>query len=86
MAYGTRDGGGGHFIKTFWPDDTDTLFYVSDKESLEAIIEKVQVKWPGIDMSSITISAEHIQTDCLGYDRYDSMDYTDFLKITHISN
>lgn len=82
MGYGTRDGG----IRTFWPDDTDTEFYIMSSATLEDIIEQAKAKWPQADFSNITIEAEHVHTDCLGHDQYDGGDYTDFLCITRSSS
>lgn len=84
MPYGTRDAGGGHLIRTFRPDDTEDVFYKRSDTTLFEIIEKVKEKWPDVDIENINITAEHIQTDCLGYDQYDSMDYTDFIKVERI--
>jgi hypothetical protein len=85
MAYGTRPNGIGGQIKTFWPDDTDTEFFLVGGiigVSLVEIIARAQAKWPNICHSRIRIEAEHIHTDCLGYDLYDAGDYTMFLKIS----
>jgi hypothetical protein len=84
MGYGTRDGQLGHSIRTFWPDDTDTEMYIDagHENTLAELIEKINDKWPGASMSNITMSAEHIHTDCLGYDLYDPGDYTMFIVIT----
>lgn len=37
-----------------------------------------------IKFEDLEITAEHIHTDCLGYDRYDSGDYTNYIHITKI--
>lgn len=90
MGYGTRSGGyGTGSIRTFWPDDTDTEMYIqaSDcaKPTLAELLDKINDKWPGSSLENITISAEKIHTDCLGYDLYDAGDYTDFLIIEKIA-
>lgn len=84
MGYGTRGGSLGHTIRTFWPDDDENTIYIeSDKSpSLEELMRLTDEKWPGVSWSNINISSEKIHTDCLGYDSYDSMDWTDFLIIT----
>lgn len=90
MGYGKRPGGGGHTIRTFWPDDTATEFWLSaddDTITLAKIIELCREKWPDtsrdmVSKADIAITSEYIHTDCLGYDRYDPGDYTRFLKIT----
>lgn len=66
----------------FNPDNTDTEIYISSETGLSEILEMCKEKWGEINFCDITISAEHIHTQCLGYDRYDSSDYTDFIKIT----
>lgn len=84
MGYGTRGGQLGHTIRTFWPDDTDTEMYLdaSHSTTLAELMEKIDEKWPGASMTNITITAEEIHTDCLGYDLYDAGDYTRFIIIT----
>lgn len=79
MGYGTRDGG----IRTFWPDDDENTLYLDSTLflSLQELLEKAQEKWPGISLTEIQISAEKIHTDCLGYDLYDPIDYTDFIVL-----
>jgi hypothetical protein len=77
MGYGTRDG-----TRTFEPDNADECFYLRSGFSLQEILEQAQTKWPGISPAELNIKAEHIQTDCLGYDLYDSSDYTNFICIT----
>ena len=81
MVYGTRPGGGGHTITTFWPDDTADTMYLMESEGLARILEVAEEKWPGITPEEITISPERIHTDCIHYDLYDPSDYTNFLRI-----
>lgn len=78
MGYGTRNNG---TIRTFWPDDTENTLHISSDASLnlEELLFKAQKKWPGISLDQIQISADKIHTDCLGYDMYDSSDYTNFI-------
>jgi hypothetical protein len=84
MGYGTRPGGGGHTIRTFWPDDDENTMYIdaSGGMAIEHLMEKIDEKWPGSSLEDITISHEHINTDCLGYDLYDPSDYTNFFVLT----
>lgn len=84
MGYSTRPGRHGGTIKTYWPDDTeDTLYLTSDSQhSLAAIIELCKEKWPDVDFNDLLFESEKIHTDCLGYDLYDPMDYTDFIIIS----
>lgn len=79
MGYSYRNNGA---IKDFWPDDTDTEFYIVDDESLETIIEMCQTRWPDAKLSDIKIESEYIHTRCVTYDLYDFMDWTRFLKIS----
>lgn len=92
MGYGTRPNDfTSNGIRTFWPDDTDTEMFIEadyNSISMSDLLCRIAEKWPdqscplGFDAGSIHIEAEYIHTDCLGYDRYDSGDYTRFLKIT----
>lgn len=66
----------------FWPEDAATEFYCYDSEDLESILERAQEKWPGIGPGALRISAEYIHTHCIGYDRYDPGDYSNFLRIS----
>lgn len=79
MGYRTRNGS----IRTFTPDDNKDTLYINtwNGTSLENIREGIQTKWPGIKDNELNFEAEHIQTDCIGYDRYDSSDYTDYLVV-----
>lgn len=84
MAYGTRNNGQ---IRTFWPDDTDSKFYIAAGESMEDLMLRIKAKWPDMNLSNlgdIQITTEYIQTDCLSYDRYDAGDYTCFLVIERV--
>jgi hypothetical protein len=86
MGYGTRDGSWGHRIPTFKPDNTDdTLYIEADWMTVRLDDLLVRVKeyfGEDVNLENITISAEHIHTDCLGYDRYDRGDYTNYIVIT----
>lgn len=75
----------GHITK-FWPDDTDTTMYIEDNKIINIldIVAKAKEKWgEDMDLSSLTISVEHIHTDCLYYDGYDSSDWTDFIVLEY---
>lgn len=72
--------------QNFQPDDTDTTFFISTEyntPTLTEILELCNDKWGEISFDDITIEAEHIHTECLGYDVYQSGDYTDFIRITN---
>jgi hypothetical protein len=84
MGYGTRDGGLGGEIRTYWPDDDKNTLHIaagawSPMSNLQELLEKAQEKWPGISLDQIQISAHHIHTDCIGYD------HTDFIVLRKIS-
>jgi hypothetical protein len=82
MGYTYRGDKPGYQIKDFWPDDTDTVTYIAEGDTLENILADISNKWPGASISNITISAEKIHTRCLGCDLYDPGDYTNFIVIT----
>lgn len=83
MGYGKRGS-----IDTFWPDNTETEFYIetSGSISLKDAIEQAAVYFKTSTyelMTEADIQAEWIHTDCLYYDRYDSTDYTSFIRIEY---
>lgn len=83
MGYSTRPGNLGHTIRAFWPDDTDTELYIhAEGQTLQDLLDAAQEKWPGTKLEDISIAAEHIHTDCLGYDSYDPIDWTNFFLLT----
>ena len=82
MGYSTRPG---TEIRDFWPDDTDMVMYIEtgySSTNLDELIEKINEKWPDSKLSEFEITSEYIHTSCLGYDLYDSSDYTHFIVIT----
>lgn len=84
MTHGTRNNGQ---IRTFWPDDTDSKFYIARGESMEELMLRIKAKWPDMDLSNlgdIQITTEYIQTDCLSHDMWDACDYTCFLVIERV--
>ncbi|MNK10018.1 hypothetical protein D3C87_280290 [compost metagenome] len=82
MGYDFRGGGIGGKIKTFWPDDDADTMYVGYATTLAEISQKAKEKWgDDVSLEDLEISADHIHTDCIGYDRYDSDDYTNFIVI-----
>ena len=68
-------------ITDFRPDDTDTEMYIPSAfgTSLSELLERAKVKWPTATLDNIEITSEKIHTECLGYDRYDAGDYTDYI-------
>lgn len=82
----------GHYTDTrgvscFRPDDTDTEFYLESNytsKSLGLILELARDKWgEDIDIEELHIEPEHIHENALGYDRYDSSDYSNYLRIEY---
>jgi hypothetical protein len=72
-------------IQTFWPDDDEkTLYFSSDSYlTVSDMLEQARDHWgQDVKLEDINIGAEHIHTDCLGYDRYDAGDYTNFIVLT----
>lgn len=68
-------------IEHYWPqDDSCTIYIMAEYNmSLADILERAREEWPDVDPANIAIEAEHLRTCCLGYDRYDSFDYTNFI-------
>jgi len=85
MAYTEHKHSGGTIIR-FWPDNTTTEMYLMGcySPSLKDIIEKAMEHFGECSLEELEITPEHIHTDCLYYDRYESSDYTNFIKITKI--
>ena len=77
----------GTAIRDFEPDNTaDVLYLRADAYgTLYDVLKAAQNKWgPHSGIEKIKIHAEHIHTECLGYDRYDPSDYTDYIVLTRI--
>lgn len=71
-------------IRCFKPDDTADSFYLDGalEWTLQEIFDKAKDKWGDtVDINKITIWPEYIHTDCIGYDKYDPGDYTNYLRI-----
>lgn len=80
MGHYTRNG----TIRCYTPDDTDTSFYVSSDDylTMEDILLKAREKWgTETELGALRVTAEHIHTDCLGYDQYDPSDYTNYIVV-----
>ncbi len=76
-------------IKHFWPDDDKDTLYIEAGSgcSFEYIRDRMLENFGEfMEMEDYSISSEYIHTDCLGYDRYDPGDYTNFLCITRIKS
>jgi hypothetical protein len=80
VGYSYRNNGQ---IKSFWPDDTENTIYKSNEPSVFELLEDIKEKWPDADLNDVIISSEYIHTDCLTYDRYDPLDYTEFVVVTY---
>ncbi|RJQ30301.1 hypothetical protein C4565_00520 [Candidatus Parcubacteria bacterium] len=68
-------------IQSFRPDNSENQFYIPYGAALSDIIEMAKEKWGDVSLESVCIHSEYIHTDCLGYDVYDSGDYTNYLRI-----
>lgn len=90
MGYYTRSGRYPHSegIRCYEPDSTETEFYSNAefgptlKDALEAAAEHFKCSIQDL-IEDADIYAEHIHTDCLGYDCYDSSDYTNYIRIVY---
>lgn len=82
MGYGIRDGN----IQTFTPDDdANTLYIAADWDSigLDYLMNRIHDHFgEDANLENFSIASEHIHTDCLGYNRYDRGDYTNYIVIT----
>lgn len=63
------------------PDTPDTMYLCSRGYNLQDLLESIQEKWPEITFDEVSISAEHHQVKCFGYDLYDPSDYLNFVVI-----
>jgi hypothetical protein len=69
-------------ITDFEPDnDENALYLYGDNIDLEYLMESIKEYFGDNDLSKYSISAEHIHTSCLGYDLYDSSDYSNYIVI-----
>lgn len=78
MGHWTDSGG----IRRFTPEDNDNKLYIEYNIPMGELLSKITAKWPEVPMELLVISAAHIHTDYLGYDRHDESDYTDYLIVT----
>lgn len=72
-------------ITDFYPDDTDTEFYIDTcwSPTLADVLDKAREKWGAdVKLEQLHVEAEYIHTSCIGYDLYDPSDYTNFLHVT----
>ncbi len=81
MGNSTRKTENGQTVRTFQPDDTDDTLYLRYEPDLMEIFERALAKWSGIRMDEIQVSADYIQTDCLGHDLHDPGDYGNFIVL-----
>lgn len=80
-----RPNGIGGWIRCFTPDNDRNTLYLDhnyDTSCMNDFWERIQEHFGSdIQMSDLTIGAEHIHTDCLGYGSYDSGDWTNYIVI-----
>lgn len=76
-------------IKNFTPDDTEDSFWINASYSTIAfsqILEMAQKKWgKDILLTDLEIRPHNVHVRCIGYDKYDSNDYDNYLEITKLS-
>lgn len=77
MGYETQNG-----IKTFTPDNTETELWLPSETSMEDLFSAIESHFGDVNTTRLTLSAEHVHTNCLGYDAYDPGDYTNYIKVT----
>lgn len=69
----------------FKPDDTEECFYIEGSATFSEIKERAEDYWRASGgFKDLQIEPEYIHTRCLTYDRYDPMDYDNYLCITRI--
>lgn len=76
-------------MSDYTPHNDDAVLHISCGaygmfgHSLAELIEMAQAHFGAdIDLNDFQITAEHIHTDHIGYDLYDSSDYTNYLVIS----
>jgi len=67
--------------ESFYPDDDDDTFWTCNRLSCSRLLEIIQEKWPDVSLDQIAISAEHLQTSCIGDDLYDRENYDNFIVV-----
>ena len=71
-------------IRHFQPDNTENILYIPSNLSVSFFELQVLIAdhFGTDNIDDFTVEAEHIHTSCLGYDRYEYSDHTNFLVIT----
>lgn len=72
--------------KSYWPENTEDTLYFRYETNLQSILDFIKQSWPDVSFDDVSIEAQHIHTDHIGYDLYDSSDYTDFIVVTRKIN
>ncbi len=68
--------------KSYWPENTEDTLYFPYETNLQSLLDSIKKVWPEVSLDDVTIEAQHIHTDHIGYDLYDSTDYNDFVVVT----
>ena len=78
MGYFTLNG-----ITRYDPDNTPNTLYIQMFGSLDfdSLREKIKEHFGDPNLDNYEISTEYIHTDCIGYDLYDSSDWSIFIII-----
>lgn len=74
-------------IENFSPDNTpDTLYIDScNTPTMGEIMQAINKHFGGnANLNNFSIEAEYIHTHCIGYNRYDPGDYTNYIVIRRI--
>ena len=70
-------------IACFEPDNTETTVYLPYSTDLESLLDVAKESFGyDVDIATIMVSTEQIHTSCIGYDMYDSSDWTTYTVLT----
>lgn len=70
-----------------YPENTETTLYIRSgyNLTLAELIEYARLHFKDdVDLDTLTITAEHIHTRCIGYDLYDGSDWDEYIVIERV--
>mgnify|MGYP006951382221 CR=1 FL=1 len=69
--------------QSYRPDNDENTLYIESVglASFAELCERIKDHFGDYPLHLLDIRAEHIHTDCVGYDLYDRGDYTDYIVI-----
>lgn len=82
--------------KTFFPENTKDKLYIRSEDGLLDLLDRIKEHFRLTDedfnlvssyseiLNNFKVSAEHIHTHCIGYDQYDSGDYTNYIVVERV--